>query len=130
MAFPVTETVDGVLKGKILDPVFLAVFLVAELIHHIEGIAALGIYRFIETHGTLDGVQGIDDVFFFDADFFGNLFDGRLFLMGTDISFPHAERFVGGIAQGAADTDGVVIPQVTADLADDHRDCVSGKFDI
>ena len=72
MAFPVAETVDGVLKGKILDPVFLAVFLVAELIHHIEGIAVLGIYRFIETHGTLDGVQGIDDVFFFDADFFRN----------------------------------------------------------
>ncbi len=35
---------------------------------------------------------------------------------------------VGGVAQGAADADGVVVAQIAADFPDDHRDSVSGKF--
>ena len=38
------------------------------------------------------------------------------------------DRFVGGVAEGAAHTDTVVVTQISADLPDDHRYRISGKF--
>ena len=36
--------------------------------------------------------------------------------------------FVGGISQGAADTQAVVVSEIAADFANNHGDRVSGKF--
>ena len=36
--------------------------------------------------------------------------------------------FIGSIPQGTADTDAVVIPQIAADFANNHRDGIGGKF--
>ena len=38
------------------------------------------------------------------------------------------DRFVGSVAEGAAHTDTVVVTQISADLPDDHRYRISGKF--
>ena len=40
------------------------------------------------------------------------------------------QGFIGGIAQAAADADGVVIPQIAADFADDHRHGIGGKAHV
>ena len=38
--------------------------------------------------------------------------------------------FIGSIPQGTADTDAVIIPEITADFPHDHWNSISGKFDI
>ena len=40
-------------------------------------------------------------------------------------AFPRVDGFIGGIAQRTADPDGVVVPQKTPDLANNHWDSIS-----
>ena len=85
--FPVIQAFHGLLQGQILNPVFLSVLFITDLIHNIQGIPALCVYRFVEADRALDGIQGIDNVFFFNANLLGNLIDGRLFEIFLDVIF-------------------------------------------
>ena len=64
-----------------LDPAFLPVLFIPNLIHHIERVSTVCENRFIQAHGVLDGVEGIDDILPGDADLGGNLSDGWLLLV-------------------------------------------------
>ena len=95
------------------------------MVHHIEGVAAVCVDWVVKADGALDGIQGKYDIFLGDAGFFCNVVNGRfageLFgkqLLGVD-------GLIGCVPQGAADPDGVVVPQVPPDFADNHRDCIS-----
>ena len=48
--------------------------------------------------------------------------------MNSWTELPWQDRFVGSVAEGAAHTDTVVVTQISADLPDDHRYRISGKF--
>ena len=109
-------------------PGLFLVLLVADLVHHIEGIAAVGDNGLIEAHGVLDGVQGIGDVFFGDADFRCDLLNGGFLEVLSGQVLLGVDGFVGGVFQGAGDTHGTVVPEETADLSDDHGHCIGGKF--
>ena len=129
MTFAAAEPFHGFFERQAFQPVFFFVFSVADLIHNVEGITAFGIDRFVETDGVLYSIKRIDDHFFFNADFFCNFFHGRFFQVLADVIFFCINSFVGNVAQGAADTYAVIIPQITADFTDDHRNCISRKFD-
>ena len=40
------------------------------------------------------------------------------------------DGLVGGIPQGTADTDGIIVPKISAYLSDDHGNRIGGEFDI
>ena len=44
--------------------------------------------------------------------------------------FPGLHGLVGSVPQGAADTDGIVVPEIPADLPKDHGDRVGGETDV
>ena len=78
----------------------------------------------------MDGVQGIDDILFFHANLLGNFVDGGLFEIFFDVIFFGIDGFVCSIAKRAAYPDRVVVPQIPADLTDDHGNRVSRKFHV
>src|SRR5699024_7728806 len=96
--------------------------------HDIQSVSAFGVNRFIKTDRTLDGIQGINDHFFFDAYLFGNFHYGGFLGMLTDILFFGIDCLVGYIPERTADPDGIIVPQVTAYLTDDHGNGISRKF--
>ena len=59
-------------------PVLFFILLVTDLIHDIKGIPAIGKNRLVQAHWILDGIQGIDNIFFGDADFFRNFTESRI----------------------------------------------------
>ena len=40
------------------------------------------------------------------------------------------DRFVGSVTEGTAHTDTIVVAQISADLPDDHWNCVSGELHV
>ena len=64
-----------------LDPVFLPVLFIPNLINPIERVSSVCENRLIQAHGILDGVEGIDNILSGDSDLGGNLGDGRLLLV-------------------------------------------------
>ena len=128
VSFPFSQPVHGVPERNIFHPVFLPVLFVADLIHDIESISSFGIHRLKKAHRALDRIHGIDDHFLVNADLISDLRDGRLFEMLPHIVFPGVDGFVGNIPQRAADPYAVVIPEISSDLTDDHRNCIGRKL--
>ena len=78
----------------------------------------------------MDGIQGIDNVFFFNADLLGDFIDGWLFEIFLYVIFFGIDGFICRIAERTADTDRVVVAQIPADLTDDHGNRISRKFHV
>ena len=72
MAFPFRKAVHSLVQADIFNPVFLGAFLITQLIHDVERIAAVCVDRFVETDGTLDCVQSVGYLLLADTDFFCN----------------------------------------------------------
>ena len=86
------------------------VFLIADLIHNIQRIATLGVYRFKQADRTLDRIQGIYDHFFFNADLISNFIDRWFLQILFDHIFFGINGFIGNVAQRTAYPDTVIIP--------------------
>ena len=50
--------------------------------------------------------------------------------MAFYIVFFGINGFVGRIPQRAADSDGIIVPEIPADFSDNHGDCISREFHI
>ena len=130
VAFPSGQPVHGFPQGNFLHPVFLGTLLIFNLVHHIQRITAIGVDGLVETDRTLDGIQGVGDVFFADADFLGNFHKGWFPGVFAGQAFSGVDGLVGCVPEGAADPDGVVVPQIAPDLAQDHGNRIGRKTDI
>ena len=126
--FAAVQPLHSFAESKIFNPAFFFVFFVTDLIHDIESISSFGIHRLKKAHRALDRIHGIDDHFLVNADLISDLRDGRLFEMLPHIVFPGVDGFVGNIPQRAADPYAVVIPEISSDLTDDHRNCIGRKL--
>ena len=111
-------------------PVFLFVLFIADLIHDIKGIAAIRENRLVKAHGALDGVKRINNIFFGNTDFSGNLMKGRLFHILADQIFLGINGLVGGVLQGTADADGIIVTEKPSDFANDHGHGISTELYI
>ena len=60
---------------------FVAVFVIPHLIHHADGIAAVGVDGLKERHGVAYGVHGEDDLLAPDAELARDLLDRGLALL-------------------------------------------------
>ena len=129
MAFPVVQAGEGLLQRQLLDPVFVGVVRVLDLIHHADGVAAVGIDRLVQRHGVHNGVHGKYHVLPGDLQILCDLLHGGLALAVLHQLFPCLEHFVCRVAHTAADTDGAVIAQIPADLPYNHGYAVGGKPD-
>ena len=127
---PGVQALHGFAEREVFYPGFFLIFLVADLVHDIEGVSAVCDNGFIEAHGILDGIQGIGDVFLGDADFGGDFFHGRLFQVLSGEAVSGIDCLIGGVLQGTGDTQAAVVPQEPSDFSDNHRNRVGGKFYI
>ena len=78
----------------------------------------------------LNGVHGVGDGLLGQIQRFGDLRDLRLSGVFVDEGFLGPKRLVGDISEGTADPEGVVVSQIAAHLADDHRYGVGGKAHV
>ena len=112
------------------DPRLFLIFFVADLIHDVEGVAAVGKDRLVQAHGILDRVHGIGNVFLCDTDLRSDLFDGGLLQVASRQGLSCVNCLVGSVLQGARNADAAVVAQETPDLTDNHRNGIGGKLDI
>ena len=63
MFLPVAEPVHGLLQRNLLQPVFVGVFLVLDLIHDTDGVSPVRVHRLIEGDRVHNGIQGKDHLF-------------------------------------------------------------------
>ena len=108
------------------DPTVLAVR-VAHLIDDVHRVAAVGVERLFEAEGLHHRFQRCRHLRAGKARLPGDLVHGWLPAQLLFQRFPRLHGLVGRVPQRAADPQGVVIPQKTPDLADDHRHAVGGE---
>src|SRR5690606_28797455 len=125
-----TEPRHGLPDGNAFDPAAVQRPLIADLVHHEDGVAAVVVDGFKQGDRLLDRVQGVHDLFPRQAHLLGDLADRRLGVVAAHEAVPHLQRLVGDVPQAAADPDGVVVPQVAADLAYNHGHGVGGELDV
>ena len=130
MLLPLLQVVDGVLDGQISHPLVLADPLVLDLVGHVDGVAAVLVHRVGEGDGVLNRLQREDHVLLRQLHLRGDLRDAGVLVVARGECVAGLERLVGGVAQGARDADGVVVPQVAPDLADDHRHAVGAQAHV
>ena len=124
---PVIQPLHGLFQGDAVRPGLVGVPGVADLVHDADGVAAVGVYRLVQRHGIHDGVHGEDHFLPGDAQLLGDLFHRGLPLVFRQVPVPDLQDFIGRVPHGAGHPDGAVVPEISADLADDHGHAVSGK---
>ena len=102
---------------------------VPHLIHDAEGVAAVGIHRLVQAHRVAEGIHGEHHLLPGDGEVLGDLLHGGLALGLGQQRLAGAEDLVGRVAHTAADTEGAVVTEVAANLADDHGHAVGGEAD-
>ena len=95
--------------------------LIAHLIHDIDGVATILIDRFKQGNRVLNGFERQYDVFFAHLHIPCHLRHGGLSSQLIGEPLARLESLVCRISKGARNTDLVVVPQVAANLADNHR---------
>src|SRR5690606_1254168 len=100
---------------------------VADLIHDVDRIPAVVVDGLKERDGILDRVEGVDHFFPGQAQLLGDLPDTGLGRVFVDQSVAHLKRLVSDVPQRTTHPDGVVVPQIPANFADDHRHGVGGE---
>ena len=130
MSFPFSQPLHRLAQRQILHPALFLIFLIADLIHHIKRVPALRVNGLKQAHRALDGVQRGGDILAADADLRRDLVDGGLPQILFRHMFPGINRLVGRVPQRPAHPDGIVVPQIPADLPDDHGHCVCGKLHL
>ncbi len=113
-------------KFEAADPTVLAVR-VAHLIDDVHRVAAVGVERLFEAEGLHHRFQRCRHLRAGKARLPGDLVHGWLPAQLLFQRFPRLHGLVGRVPQRAADPQGVVVPQKTPDLADDHRHTVGGE---
>ncbi len=106
---PAAQIFHRVAQGEMFHPGLFLIFFVGNLVHHVEGVPAVGENGLVEAHGVLDGVHGIDDVLFGDANLGGNLLNAGLLQVSAGEGVAGVDGLVGGVLQGARDPDGTGI---------------------
>ena len=129
MSLPLPEAVHRLSERKIFQPVIFFVFLVTDLIHHIQGVSPFRIYRFKETDRVLDRIEGVHDHLFFNPNLFCDLRDRRFPQVLFHVTFFGIDCLVRNVTKRTADTDTAVVPQIPPDLPYDHWHCISRKLD-
>ena len=56
MTLSVVQTFHGFAEGEMFYPHLFLIFFITDLVHDIEGVAAVSVDRLIETHGVLHGI--------------------------------------------------------------------------
>ena len=56
MTLSVVQTFHGFTEGEMFYPHLFLIFFITDLVHDIEGVAAVGVDRLVETHGVLHGI--------------------------------------------------------------------------
>ena len=108
------------------DPALLAVW-VPHLVDHIHGIAAIGVHRLVKAERLHHRLQRGGHLAPGKPRCGGDLVHGWLAPQLLFQRFPRLHGAVGGVPQGAAYPQGVVVPQKPPDLPDDHRHAVGRK---
>ena len=117
MSFPFSPAASSPRSTTDPPPSSLPYFsLIADLIHHIKRVPALRVDGLKQAHRALDGVQRRGDILAADADLRRDLVDGGLPQILFRHMFPGINRLVGRVPQRPAHPDGIVVPQIPADL--------------
>ena len=118
--FPVGQVADRLPKDNLIKPVSVVVR-VADLIHNVDGVASVGEHRLAEGNGIDDAFQRQHNVLLGDLQLGGDLFDGRLALVGGGEPLLRLHDAIGGVLDRAGNAKRVAVAQVPTDLPDDHR---------
>ena len=78
----------------------------------------------------MDRVHCVGDFLLADPHLVGDFHDRRLPQVFLCQGIPRIERLVRRIPEGAADADGIVVPQIASDLAQDHWHGISRELDV
>ena len=117
-------------ERNVLQPVFIRVFCVPDLIHHAHGVAGLGVDGLKQGHGVNDGVERKNDLLARKLQFTRNFFDAWFPLVFTLQFLPYLKHAVRCVAHTAGNPDGAVVAKIPADLAQDHRHAIGAEAQI
>ena len=104
--------------------------MISYLIHHINGVSAVGIHRFIEGDRIHDRLQRHHHLLFGEIQLAGDLLHRGIPELFGGEPFLDLHRPIGGIPHRAADSYGVIVPQIAADFPDNHGNGIGGKPDV
>jgi hypothetical protein len=108
-----------------LHPSVFGILIVPDLIHHREGVSAIGIDRVIETDRGANRIQSLGNILNGNAQLLGNFLKGRFPAHLSGSGFLALQHPVGDITNGTGDPYGAVVPQIPSDFSRDHRnDCL------
>ena len=82
--------------------------IVLDLVHDVDGVAAVVVHRLKQGNGVLDGFQGKHHVLPGNAQFLGHFLHGGLQVQRQHQPAPGLQRLIGGVPQGTADPDGLL----------------------
>ena len=116
--------------GQVFQPLAVRMARILDLIDDVDGVAAVVIDRLKQGYGILDGLQRQHHILLGHVQRLGDFAHAGLTVHLGHQAVARLQGFIGRIAQAAADADGVVIPQVAADFADDHRHGIGGKAHV
>ena len=123
---PRGEARHGLAELQPADPAVLAVG-VAHLIDDVDGIPAIGVDRLLEAQRLHHRFQRRRHLPAGQAGLLGNLLHGRLTAQLLFQLLAGLHGPVGRVPEAAAHPQGVVVPQESPYLADDHRHTVGGE---
>lgn len=92
-----------------------------------QRVRALAADRLAQAYGVLDGFEREGDVLRRQFELSGDFLHGRLAPQLGLQAVARGERFIGDIPKRTADANGVVIPKIAPNLADNHRYGVGRK---
>ena len=118
----------GFRQRKVLNPVHVGVFGVLHLIHDIQRVAVIMIDRFKQGNRLLNRLQCQHDVLTVDIHSFRDFLHARFSLQAAGKLFLGLQCFVRQIPHGAGNPNRIVVSEIAANLADDHRYRVSRKL--
>ena len=127
LLFPGAQLLKGGAEGDVLHPVELCIFIVPDLIHDGEGVAAVGVDGIVEADGGADGVQSLGHIGLGDLQGSADLLQAGLPAQGGSEGLLALEDLIGHIPDGPGHPDGGVVPEIAPDLSCDHGDAVGGK---
>ena len=113
-----------------MQPVFRADVVIAHLIADGQRVRALAADRLAQAYGVLDGFEREGDVLRRQLELSGDFLHGRLAPQLGLQAVARGERFIGDIPKRTADANGVVIPKIAPNLADNHRHGVGRKAHV
>ena len=99
------------------------------MIHDVDGIAALAVYRVIKGDRLHDGFQRLRDGARLLSQLLGDVLYGRFLQHGFGELLPCVQRPIGKVSCTAAYAEHVVIPEIPPDFSDDHRNGIGAEFD-